>query len=198
MNYKQALRRCALVGSVCALVLALSNCSDDSQPVAATPHGQGGEAVSGAGAAGDAGMSSVSVCSVPTHNNVCDPVTGAACDLEAGETCDESESFGGFKCFPGPNPQRIGDDCDTESLFCGPGLRCVFDAQPKCYRYCCENSDCPSGSCSVGLLDTLSLGLCLDEFGTPAAAGAAGAESFAGASGTEASAGSGGTSGERG
>ena len=187
MSYQPMLRRSAVLCSVCALALALSNCSDDEKPP--STNAQAGEAGS---AAGEAGASPVSVCGMPTYNNACDPVTGAPCDLTAGETCDESEAFGGFKCFPGPNPQGVGENCDTESLFCSNGLRCVFDAQPICYRYCCEDSECPVGPCSTGLLSTAALGLCLDEFATAGAAGAGGADASAGASGSEVNAGSGG------
>jgi len=201
----QALHRSLpFAGLVCVLALSVTNCSDELLGPAASAGssgeaGEGGEAGSSPIGMGEAGAAPVVICGQSTTADACDPVTGAPCDLAGGETCDQSVSFGGYKCFPGPNPAGPGEYCDSESLFCGAKTRCVFDEPPRCDHYCCKDADCEHGTCATGMLIPETLGVCLDEFpnlGAGGAMGMGGAADAAGASGApELGAGAGGTSG---
>ncbi len=77
----------------------------------------------------------------------CDPVSGFPCDLEAGETCDFEVMLGAYACFEGPNDATFCGSCDPDlGEFCGAGTTCNFDYL-RCERYCCDDSDCASGTC---------------------------------------------------
>ncbi len=99
------------------------------------------------GSGGSSGEDFPSSCGKLLGFSECDPVTGFPCGLEAGETCDLEVMLGAYTCFEGPNDATFCGSCDPElGEFCGAGTTCNFD-YPRCERYCCDDSDCASGTC---------------------------------------------------
>jgi hypothetical protein len=75
----------------------------------------------------------------------CNPVTNAGCTA-AGSACDIGAS-GGFECFPPPNATPLCAACDPPNgKFCAGGMMCLFGAA-KCFKYCCDDADCGTGTC---------------------------------------------------
>jgi hypothetical protein len=186
-----------LVSSICGLGLlgfVITNCSDDNSGGTPGSAGTAGaaESAGGAGAGGEvgaagapaphpvggeAGAAPKSSCGGLVGGSECDPVTGAPCKLGAGETCDYSNARGSFACFPGPNPAGFCEFCDGDTVTCGAGLTCDTN-NLACVRYCCADSDCGSGTCTLNNFDVAevaTVGVCFDELdATCAATGAAG------------------------
>jgi hypothetical protein len=116
----------------------------------------GADSATGGASAGEAGETSAtggssggfpSSCGKLLGFSECDPVTGFPCDLEAGETCDLEVMLGAYTCFEGPNDATFCGSCDPDlGEFCGAGTTCNFD-YPRCEHYCCDDSDCASGTC---------------------------------------------------
>ncbi len=81
----------------------------------------------------------------------CNPVTGAPCALDAGETCDYQGD--GFHCYAAPpaNTAVVCSACDdTIGPACAPGNTCVpVDGGSACARFCCVDGECGSGHCNV-------------------------------------------------
>ncbi len=81
----------------------------------------------------------------------CNPVTGAGCNADAGETCDYEGT--GFHCYP-PPPPATAAVCATCDLAIGPACAptntCVpIDGGFACARFCCVDGDCGQGHCEV-------------------------------------------------
>ena len=130
----------------------------------ATPTPEGG-AAGATEPSGEAGATASS-CSGQLETSTCDPVTGAPCALDEGETCDYSGTLQGFECFPGPNDSQACGECGEDSgLFCGAGTTCNGDFG-RCEKYCCDDSDCESGECLKDLFDepaVAAAGVCFEE-----------------------------------
>lgn len=96
--------------------------------------------------------SSAGSCVTVGGNIQCNPVTNDPCG--AGEACDLG-SAGGYECYPPPNEQVLCADCGETAGWCEGAETCVMAAGGRaCARYCCDASDCGSGTC-----DTTTLGL---------------------------------------
>lgn len=139
---------------------------DDADFVATSP-GSGGESASGgSGPAGET-AGPVLICGNEAIISQCDPLSSAPC--AEGETCDHFAAFGGFKCFDNPEPAGAGEFCDNETVVCGPGLYCETFELMVCQHYCCDDSDCETGSCygadEFFLDGQATVGACYDEFG---------------------------------
>ncbi len=82
----------------------------------------------------------------------CNPVTGAGCDVDAGEACDFYSAT--FRCYP-PPPANTAPVCgvcdDNVGPACAPTSTCVSveDAGKACARFCCTDRDCGPGHCEV-------------------------------------------------
>jgi hypothetical protein len=101
----------------------------------------------GSGGSGGSGEDFPSSCGKILGFSECDPVSGFPCDVAAGDTCDFEVMLGAYVCFPGPNDAEFCGGCDPElEQFCGAGTTCNFD-YPRCDHYCCDDSDCASGTC---------------------------------------------------
>jgi hypothetical protein len=118
------------------------------------------------GVAGDIGTPA---CDAPTsapssgvcfgNIGTCNPVTGAPCAIEEGESCDLGAN--GFACFKVSNAAALCQACDDVSgTLCGPTLTCI--ASHVCARYCCHDEDCGSGHCdrSIAVLQAGDVGVC--------------------------------------
>jgi hypothetical protein len=157
--------------------LALTNCTDDSQATQ-IPTGSGG--MGGQSSSDQPAL----ICGQQATLSVCDPITAAPCDLAAGETCDHSEAFGGFKCFPGPNSAGPGEFCDNDTTFCGPSTTC-YVTYNVCQHYCCSDAECAGVPCVPGLFfdGVASIGICDQEFLTHCEGGAGGCDTGGSANG---------------
>lgn len=175
--------------------------TDGGAPSATGGAGEGGDSSAPGGSGGSAGSGDEfpSSCGKLLGFSECDPVSGFPCDVEAGETCDFEVMLGAYQCFPAPNDAVFCGGCDAElDQFCGAGTTCNFDFL-RCERYCCDDSDCSSGSCirnPFGLEDddeAALVGVCTAE-AAAVCGGEGGASSGGGAGGAggEAVAGSGG------
>ena len=100
--------------------------------------GAGGTGTGGDG--GDGGSGGGGVVTACYAGLGCNPLVGTMC-AAAGSACD-TNGTATFECFAGPNPQTVGQACD--SLTCAHGLTCVEDV---CREYCCPGDDTP---CSTG------------------------------------------------
>jgi hypothetical protein len=98
----------------------------------------------------------------------CNPVTGAPCTSNGGQSCDLGER--GLACFAIAEPASICSPCDAvRGPLCGPGLTCLQADTSMgpglCARYCCDDGDCGSSAfCfkyAVGLHRT-GIGVCID------------------------------------
>jgi hypothetical protein len=91
-------------------------------------------------------------------------VTAWPCDTTAGETCDYSNTAGAFRCYPGPNEVPFCAACNSSDAFCGPGLLC--NDRLGCDRFCCQDSDCKIGRCTLNVYrdpSVAAVGHCFDE-----------------------------------
>jgi hypothetical protein len=91
--------------------------------------------------------------------NLCDPVTGWPCAVDQGETCEFSNAAGFFGCSAA-GPGGFCDACDAKENGCGVGFTCN---RIWCERYCCADSDCGSGTCSLnayGQPNIAAIGYC--------------------------------------
>lgn len=91
--------------------------------------------------------------------NLCDPLTGWPCAIDQGETCEFSNAAGFFRCFEAGRGDFC-DPCDFDDNGCRVGLTCngIW-----CERYCCADSDCGSGTCSLnayGQPNIAAIGYC--------------------------------------
>jgi hypothetical protein len=81
-----------------------------------------------------------------TNVGACNPVTGAPCAVDQGQSCDIGPS--GFACFSGNNAEALCQSCNNKGgPFCGATLTCLSDE--RCTRYCCDDGDCGSGHCDT-------------------------------------------------
>lgn len=188
------------------LALSIASCGDGEEERAhGGTSGAGGEAHGGS--AGEEPAGPISSCGGLLGNSTCDPVTAYPCDVEAGETCDFSNMLGGFDCYEGPNDSGVCETCAEESgEFCGPGTTCNYLLE-RCEKYCCDDSDCESGTCLrnpfmedaialAGVCEEAAMVVCGDAQGGAGGTGSAG-EAGAPAAGQAgaATAGAGGSSG---
>lgn len=94
--------------------------------------------------------------------NLCNPVTNAGCDVDAGEACDFTAI--GFGCY-GPTPPNTATacmDCDDKLTACVPTETCAPTAGGlKCARFCCVDGDCGSGHCDMTTFDAAAVGICV-------------------------------------
>jgi hypothetical protein len=86
--------------------------------------------------------------------NKCNPITNEPCNVAMGEACDLNGN--GFECYPAPNDRKLCEECGQDLGFCQGGLTCVG----KCARFCCEDSDCGTGTCSKGSTADPAVGFC--------------------------------------
>ncbi|MEZ4301708.1 MAG: hypothetical protein R3B70_42630, partial [Polyangiaceae bacterium] len=94
-------------------------------------------------------------CVVVGGANECNPVTNEGCDTAAGEACDVSAD--GFVCYPDGNTQSLCDECGvTGSDYCLGGMTCVG----KCAKFCCDDGDCGTGTCTKGGFADPAVGFC--------------------------------------
>ena len=73
-------------------------------------------------------------------------------------------SAGAYLCEAIPNQQALCSYCNERSFFCGPGLLC--NEELGCTRFCCVDSDCPIGPCTLDAFlddDVAAIGYCVDE-----------------------------------
>lgn len=105
---------------------------------------------------------SMGTCVTIGGGNTCNPITQEGCS-GAGAACDIGQN--GFQCYPDGNTHALCESCGdaaADGNYCQPGLACVS----KCARYCCDDSDCGTGTCtkvdgSAPLFATApGLGLC--------------------------------------
>ncbi len=127
--------------------------------------GYDGPTVNPVCAARDAGTGTGSCVPIaPDAGFVCDPLTNAQCNADAGEACD----FGkvGFQCYA-PPPSNTAALCamcdDTVGPACAPSSTCVPTAQGNtCAQFCCVDGDCASGHCDKTTLQTDPVGICVN------------------------------------
>ncbi|MBK8256255.1 MAG: hypothetical protein IPK82_26760 [Polyangiaceae bacterium] len=87
--------------------------------------------------------------------NECNPITNEGCDGAAGAACDASQD--GFTCYPDGNTQDLCMECGVSgSDYCKGGMTCVG----KCARYCCDDADCGTGTCTKGGFADPNVGFC--------------------------------------
>lgn len=153
-------------------IVVLSCGEDDDAPDVESVAGQAGSGGGSAGAessetagAGGATPTAVTICGMPADTSQCSPITGAACDIRNGETCDYSDMLGGFKCFT-DSTAKAGEFCDNDVVFCGVGTFCNTDLG-LCQHYCCADQDCGEGICFRGYFQdgAADPGICSYEFG---------------------------------
>jgi hypothetical protein len=74
----------------------------------------------------------------------CNPL---ASTCGAGQACDVARD-NQFHCFPPPNDVPIGGSCNLSSgPYCQNGGTCLGNV---CRAFCCDDTDCTSGTCQVG------------------------------------------------
>jgi hypothetical protein len=80
-----------------------------------------------------------------TDAGLCDPLTNAGCDADAGYACSYYQgALGPFACLS-DSTEVMGAACDADDgPWCGPGLACdPPDGGPGlCVSYCCGDEDC--------------------------------------------------------
>ncbi|APR86834.1 hypothetical protein A7982_12183 [Minicystis rosea] len=87
---------------------------------------------------------------------VCNPFTGAPCDLAGGQTCDWDGAS--FSCFDPPNVAKLCQDCGP-GAYCVPGMTCL--ESKKCTPFCCDDGDCGTGAvCNKVLIGDGHVGVC--------------------------------------
>ena len=63
-----------------------------------------------------------------------------------------------FVCFDPPNTEDLCAACNNmNGPFCLPGNTC---ANNVCARYCCDDSECGSGTCDKSFFGGVGLGVC--------------------------------------
>jgi len=80
---------------------------------------------------------------------LCDPLTNAGCDAEAGYACSYCTGAGGpFACLS-DSTEPAGSACDADDgPWCGPALACTpaDGGVGVCVPYCCGDEDCGPGA----------------------------------------------------
>jgi hypothetical protein len=76
---------------------------------------------------------------------LCDPLTNAGCDADAGYACSYTQGvLGPFACLS-DSTEAMGAPCDADDgPWCGPGLACdpPDGGAGLCAPYCCGDDDC--------------------------------------------------------
>jgi hypothetical protein len=120
---------------------------------------------------------------------LCDPVTQMPCNVSGGEACDFGMSPNVYQCYSGGNVHALCDQCGANMEYCKPGMTCSSELggvpPAKCYRYCCQDSDCGAGNkCDLDLQLPAGVGVCVTSGGgTGGAGGAPGTGGAGGATG---------------
>jgi hypothetical protein len=149
------------------IVGALSsvNCDDERNTTTATFSARGGSR--GSEDPGrlerDAAVPATLSCGGLVGDSTCDPVTAWPCDTSR-ESCRYLASASAYVCSEIPNQQPLCSFCNEESAFCGPGLLC--NRALGCERFCCVDSDCPVGRCTLDAYldeDVARVGWCEEE-----------------------------------
>jgi hypothetical protein len=105
-----------------------------------------------------------SSCAPPSSassGGACDPVcqSGCSCTQRCQLLGDQAGSYS-FACQTPPTGTSLDSfqPCDTSNDLCQPGLLCLSPPPsstgcvPQCYRYCRQNSDCPTDSlCALSI-----------------------------------------------
>jgi hypothetical protein len=96
--------------------------------------------------AADGGTAPIDPCA-DLDAGICDPLTNAGCDADAGYACSYyAEAEGGFACLS-DSTEPAGAACDGEDgPWCGPALACVPGVGAgTCVPFCCGDDDCADG-----------------------------------------------------
>lgn len=125
----------------------------------------------------------------------CNPVTQVGCNAAAGEACDFGQN--GFSCYASGNVKELCDSCGAnDNDYCLPGNTCAPPGGAStnvCFRFCCDDSDCGSGTCATGIFEAYpDLGVCGEGGGGTGGGGGAGGGGAGGGGAGGGGAGSGG------
>jgi hypothetical protein len=157
--------RTQIIISCIAWGLLATACEDEKDTATTTleARGGGGASLDGGRLAGDAAVLDGLSCGGLVGDSTCDPVTAWPCDTSR-ENCVYSASRGAYECAEIANQQAHCSPCDEQTLFCGPGLLC--NRTLGCERFCCVDSDCPVGRCTLDAYlddDVARVGWCEEE-----------------------------------
>ncbi len=94
-----------------------------------------------------------------TVTGSCNPFTSSPCDIVGGYACDWNGS--GFQCFPPSNTEMLCAPCQSNGVYCQPGMTC-HQGFLACVRFCCTDTDCGTGNvCDTSLLGSTGVGECV-------------------------------------
>lgn len=95
-------------------------------------------------------------CIVLGGNVGCNPFTNEGC--ASPQVCDAGQ-LGGYACFDPPSDAGLCEECGSSvNNYCAVGMTCIG----VCYKLCCDDGDCGTGSCDKTHAQYAPAGVCTD------------------------------------